>query len=169
MDETRLFMHRLTMPRAAKLEARFHTFTACRRGVAAVEFGLVALPLVLMLLGVLQFVVFQYTQITLNNALYETAGAPEAEVTALIPNQAGYKSKLCGKVMSTGSYCLSNVLVEMAPLATYATTRTPIQGLLFLGAPSGTPMILRASLPVIQFVPYMPQLVTKSSVVFVRP
>lgn len=169
MDQSCHHSKRLRAPSAIRPRTQLGSFTACRRGGAAVEFGVLVAPLVMMLLGTLQFIVFQYTQITLNNALYETAGAPEAEVTALVPDKAGYTSKLCGKVMNTGSYCVNNILVEMAPLAAYPTARTPIQGVLFLGGASKTPMMIRASLPAMQFVPFIPQLITKSSVVFVKP
>lgn len=147
---------------------RMRTFAACRRGFATVELGFVALPLLLLLIGVFQFVVLQYTQISLNNALYETASSPETEITALVPDKNGYKTKICAKVMSTGNYCRDNILVEMQPLSSYSTSKQAIAGTIFIGGVAGTPMLLRAAMPVTQFVPFIPRLVTKSSVVFLR-
>ena len=147
---------------------RMRACADCRRGFASVELAFVALPLLMLLLGVFQFVLLQYTQITLNNALYESASSPEPEITALIPSKSGYKDKLCAKVMSTGSYCRDNILIEMQPLSLYATTKQEITGNIFIGGIAGTPMLLRAAMPVTQFVPFIPQLMTKSSVVFVR-
>lgn len=143
-------------------------FARCEKGIAALELGLVAMPLTMLLVGILQLVVFQYTQSLLSNGLYDSAARPPASVLA--SDQSLFKGDLCDRiVIMARASCVAAVVVEMARLDSVATTATPITGTTFSSGTSQQAIVLRAALPVTQFVPFIPVMTAKSSVVFRKP
>ncbi|KAB1072842.1 TadE/TadG family type IV pilus assembly protein [Methylobacterium planeticum] len=146
---------------------RLVRFGTCARGAAAVEFALLAWPMVGLVLGILQFVMIQYTQVLLNDRLHVSAAIPEAELLA--GDQAGYKTRLCERiVVVVMATCQASLLVELAPLSATPTAETAVAGTTFAPGSKNDVMLLRASLPVTVFVPFIPRVAARSSVVFRR-
>ncbi|GEP10751.1 TadE/TadG family type IV pilus assembly protein [Methylobacterium gnaphalii] len=139
-----------------------------QRGASAVEFALVATPFLMLCLGVLQFVMLYYTQLTLSDALYSSASNPETELTS--GNKSGYVAKLCAKIAFQAD-CLNStkgVKVEMMRLADLSTSPTAISGTAFSTGAIGDVLVLRATMPAPRIVPFIPILTAKDSVIFRR-
>ncbi|MBX9929945.1 MAG: pilus assembly protein [Methylobacterium sp.] len=139
----------------------------CQGGVAALEFGIIAGPLVMLIVAVLQFIVYQYTQNLLNNALYDSAAIRETAITS--NNKTGYKTAICNKiVIMATAQCATAIIVEMQPLQDVSKTSSPITDGPFTSGTVAQVILLRAILPVTQFVPFIPAMNAKASVVFRR-
>lgn len=166
----------LTMPRfrPCSQSDRAIGIASCDRGTAAIEFSLLVLPLVLLILGILQFYSLHITQTTLADYLYQSASKPECEPELLAGNKSGYKSKICAK-SAFPSTCNSNIKLEMAPIQSFTdpistTKASPITGTIFDKGSSNDVLILRATITVDRFLPLTSPLFTaKASAVFRRP
>ncbi|SFU96946.1 Flp pilus assembly protein TadG [Methylobacterium sp. 174MFSha1.1] len=146
---------------------RLRELRDCRRGVASVEMAFLAWPTIFMIIGALQFVIAQYTQVLLSNALYDSASAPEPEL--LLASADLYKTTLCAKirVMQTQS-CKAQVVVEMMRLTDAPTAATGVTGATFSAGSSGDALLLRAALPTLRILPLIPAITAQASVVFRR-
>lgn len=139
-----------------------------RRGSVAIEFAILAWPLIALLVGSLQLAIHQYTQLTLANALFNSAAAPEQAL--LLGDQASYQAVLCRKVnILPFNTCMGNVKVEMMPLSSLPTTPTPITGTSFTIGASQTVMALRASVVSVKILPGFPVSQTIGAVLFRVP
>ena len=139
-------------------------------GASAVEFALVAMPFLMLCMGIFQFLILHYTQQTLTNTLYSSASSPEAELIS--GNKSGYIAKVCANIIfSTDCLSTTNGLkVELVPLSSLATTATVITGTDALNpGSSGDALVLRASMPAPLVLSFMPRLMAKDSVIFRRP
>ncbi|MDP4022473.1 pilus assembly protein [Methylobacterium sp. NEAU 140] len=140
---------------------------ADRRGSVAVEFALLVWPVILLVMGGIQLAIYQYTQLTLSNALFDTASDPEPAV--LLGNQAGYKSIVCARIrIMPAATCEEKLLVEMTPLAAVPTGTLSIQGAAFSPGLPMNLLVLRAAIPAVKIVPLWPPTWAKASVVFRR-
>jgi Flp pilus assembly protein TadG len=141
---------------------------ACRRGSTAVEMALLAWPTILLVLGALQLILAQYTQALLSNALFDSAAAPETELTRA--DAATYRETVCSKiVVMPAATCRARLLVEMTRLADAPTAATAVAGTAFTAGSVGDALLLRAALPNIRLLPaVIPNLPAKASVVFRR-
>lgn len=140
----------------------------CRSGAAAVEFALIAFPLVMLVLGMLQFVIYCYLQQTLSDALYQTASDPEPELLA--QDKPGYVAKFCARIAFSDS-CLNQstgIKIEAMKLANAPTAPTAITGTTFDTGASRDVILLRATMAAPRIVPMIPELVAQDSVVFRR-
>lgn len=170
MSLRRSILRRVALMRSA-VQARpdaSRKMLACESGATAVEFAMIAFPLVILVLGVFQFVMYFYLQQTLSNALYQTASAPESEV--LSQDQAGYITKICAKI-AFGTTCLDRakgIKVEAMKLANVPTTALAITGTTFDTGTSQDVILLRATMTAPQIVPLIPALIARDSVIFRR-
>ena len=140
----------------------------CRSGATAVEFALIAFPLLMLVLGLLHFVIYCYLQQTISDALYQSASEPEAELLAR--DKPGYKAKICARIAFTQS-CLnqtSGITIEAMKLPDVPTASTAITGTSFDTGASQDVIVLRAAMAAPRLVPLVPQLVARESVVFRR-
>lgn len=137
-----------------------------KRGATAIEFAIVSLPFMLLSLSILQFLFLHYTQSTLSDALYNSASKPEASLTTSV-SKADYKNVVCAANAFTTN-CNSLISLELMKLDNVPTTRTPISTTFTSGA-SGDALMLRAELPVLKVVGFMPTLTARESVIFRRP
>ena len=140
----------------------------CRSGATAVEFALIAFPLLMLVLGLLQFVVYCYLQQTISDALYQTASEPEPEILA--QDKPGYVARICAKVAFRQS-CLGQaggITVEAMRLPNVPTASLAITGTVFDTGASQDVILLRAKMPAPRLVPMVPELVAQDSVVFRR-
>lgn len=139
-------------------------------GASAVEFALVSLPFMMFVLGILQFVMLHYTQVSLSDALYTTASLPQTDATktALINEDlTTYKTNICAK-MAFKTDCMSKIVIEMMKLDDLPTGKTDISGASFDSGASGDLLVLRAKMPAPQIAPLIPVLTAKDSVLFRR-
>lgn len=138
-----------------------------RRGSTAVEFALLAWPIVMLVIGGIQLAIYQYTQLMLSNALFDTAASPGTEV--LTGDQDGYKTLVCASIrIMPAATCKAKILVEMAPLINVPTAAQSVQGTFFLPGVPMNLMLLRAAIPAVKILPLLPAIWAKSSVVFRR-
>ncbi len=140
----------------------------CRSGATAVEFALIAFPLVMLVLGLLQFVIYCYLQQTLSDALYQTASDPEPELLA--QDKAGYTAQVCARIAFSQN-CLSpatGIKIEAMKLPNVPTASTAITGSTFDTGASQDVILLRATMAAPRIIPLIPELVAKDSVIFRR-
>ncbi|MEA1832241.1 TadE/TadG family type IV pilus assembly protein [Methylobacterium durans] len=142
-------------------------FRRAARGSLGVEMAVLMWPLVMLLVGITQFLMHAYTQVLLSNALFDSAARPETELTA--GDAAGYKTKVCAKILLlTQAGCRARLVVEMTQLSSAATSATAVTGATFSPGATKDLLLLRAALPSVRYVPFLPILTAKASVVFRR-
>src|SRR3954451_12575853 len=125
---------------------------ACRRGSVAVEMALLAWPMIGLIIGILQLVIVEYTQVQLSNALYDSASSPETEIIA--GTAAAYKAKVCTKLIAMPiATCNARLLVEMMKLSDAPTAATAVAGTTFDPGAANEALLLRAAIPTTQFLP----------------
>lgn len=152
---------------ARKRLRRRSSFRVDTKGATAVEMALLAWPTFMLILGILQLVFIQNTQALLNDAVHDSGAKPEAEL--LLGSAGLYKQTLCGRMIFMGRQtCIDTVKVELMPLTSAPKAETPISGATFQPGLPNEAMLLRAALPVIKLVPFIPQFTARSSVVFRR-
>ncbi|MEA1834043.1 TadE/TadG family type IV pilus assembly protein [Methylobacterium durans] len=153
--------------REPRIAGAFRRFGACARGASAVEFALLAWPMIGLVLGILQYAVVQYAQVVLSDRLHLSASRPEAEL--LLGDRAGYRALLCAKIVVVPSAtCQARLVVELAPLSASPTAQTPVRGASFSAGLPKEVMLLRAALPIPIVVPFVPAVTVQSSVVYRR-
>lgn len=136
-------------------------------GATSVEMALLAWPTILMIVGVLQFVIAQYTQLMLSSALYDSASTPEPEL--LLGSASVYKATVCEKLrIVQPDSCKAQIVVEMMRLSDAPTTATAITGSTFSAGSANDALLLRAALPTLRILPLIPAITAQASVVFRR-
>lgn len=141
-------------------------FTRCASGSSAIEFSALALPFLLLIVCIIQYYALHLMQSTLSDALYQSASKPEASL--LTGSQSSYATTLCNKT-AFPAICTATLKVELQPLQNAPTAKTAITGGTFNAGTSNDVLVLRASTQVVQFIPLIPILTAKASVVFRRP
>jgi Flp pilus assembly pilin Flp len=130
-------------------------------GATAVEFALVVWPFLMICLGIIQFLFLSYTQSTLSDALYGMASQPA------IGTQAAYKSTICGKNAFTVN-CTSNLKLERWTLANLPTSSTAVGSAAWQGV-SGDIVVLRAIVPALSVIGFLPTMNASEAVIFRLP
>ncbi|WP_207919307.1 TadE/TadG family type IV pilus assembly protein, partial [Methylobacterium segetis] len=154
-------------PARSEAASPLRRFGACRRGASAVEFALLAWPLIGLVLGILQYVVVEYAGVLLSDRLHISAGKPETEL--LLGDRAAYRALVCGKIVVVPSAtCRARLVLELAPLSAGPTAPTPVTGATFSAGLPKEVMLLRAALPIPIVIPFVPAVTVRSSVVYRR-
>jgi Flp pilus assembly protein TadG len=102
-------------------------FTASRRGSAAVEFAMVALPFLALIFGILEISMVYLVSTTLENATSDTArkirtGELQATGTA---TAATFASSICGELSWLGSNCSTNLYIDVRTFSSFADINQP--------------------------------------------
>ena len=106
-----------------RCQSRWRFFLSCNRGSSAVEFALVALPVIMLVMGIIQIGIFYITQSALDNGVVQTAELLRNNFTtgssASLPAAASLKTN----VVAYGGGLIfnnSNLAVEIRQLNTLA-------------------------------------------------
>jgi Flp pilus assembly protein TadG len=124
----RSFAH---LAETCRLPRFFGLFMRSRRGSAAVEFALIALPLVAIIFAALQFAIILLAQQELNRAADETGRAVMTGKISSTSGQTGYLSqsdfqkKVCSYLVAL--FNCSNLMINMQTASSFsaASTSTP--------------------------------------------
>jgi Flp pilus assembly protein TadG len=109
---------------------RRRRFIRDRRGVAAVEFALVAMPFVFMLFAVLELALFFWVSTSVENAMNEAARRIRTgEVQNAGTGKAGFKADVCDRMIWLKSQCLSNLSLDVRTFEQFddITQSDPVQ------------------------------------------
>ena len=148
-----------------RLGGRLRAFVGDERGAAAVEFAFVGVVFITALLAVLQFALVFLTQMNLHDAVSDAATGNNAQTLA--GNRSAVVTQICGRLVIADN-CVANIRLETQPLSAYGGTSQPI-GATFSAATARTPMLIRARVPVVTFVPGLPDLSVSGSALYSRP
>ncbi len=126
-----------------------------QRGVAAVEFALLALPFILLLICVMQLGLYYLTQVALDAGTVKEAESLRAifstGTTPVTPAGATLKANI---VSGSGGGVVSNgLIVEIQPLANLDSGTVAISDGLASYGSAWTPLVLRAKYSFSTFVP----------------
>jgi Flp pilus assembly protein TadG len=104
-----------------KLKAALARFARAERGATAVEFGLICLPVMAMLFGVIELVLVFLVSTTLETAV-ETASRTirtgDFQQSAT-PTKAAFRTMVCAEMSWLGPGCTDNLYVEARTFATF--------------------------------------------------
>lgn len=102
-------------------------FGRAKRGAAAVEFALIALPFLTLVFGVLELGMVMLVNTTLNQALGATARMVRTgQVTnATASSATGLKSVLCDQMSWLGSDCTSKLNLDVRSFSNFAGVNGP--------------------------------------------
>lgn len=134
-------------------------------GATAVEFAFIGMVFITLLLGILQFALVFLAQMLLHDALSEAATGKTAATYA--GSQSQVVTQICGRMFMLDN-CNTNLALEAQPLASYATAQQPISGTIFVAPAIGIPMLMRAKVPVVTFVPGLSQLSISATALYSR-
>ncbi|WP_332686010.1 TadE/TadG family type IV pilus assembly protein [Bosea sp. (in: a-proteobacteria)] len=147
-----------------RLAGRLGAFARDARGAAAVEFAFVGVVFITLLLAVLQFALVFLAQMNLHDAVSDAATGNNAQTLA--GNRSAVITQICGRMVIADN-CVANITLETQPLSAYGGAAQPI-GATFSSATVGTPMVIRARVPVVTFVPGLPDLSVSGSALYAR-
>lgn len=147
-----------------RLGNRLRAFAGDERGAAAVEFAFVGVVFITVLLAVLQFALVFLTQMNLHDAVSDAATGNNAQTLA--GNRSAVITQICGRLVIADN-CVANIRLETQPLSAYGGAVQAI-GATFSSAAAGTPMLIRARVPVVTFVPGLPDLSVSGSALYAR-
>jgi len=92
-------------------------------GSAAVEFGMVALPFILMVFAILELGIVFVTDSVLENATIETGRLVRTgQASAQSMTAATFKTSLCGRMSIFSADCASRATVDVRVIPQFATT-----------------------------------------------
>jgi Flp pilus assembly protein TadG len=154
----------MTARATGRLMRRLRGFAGDTRGVAAVEFALVGLAFITILLAILQFAMVFLSQMLLHDALSDAASGNSAQTYA--GNRGAVAAQICSRLVLAPN-CVGSIRLEAQPLAAYGAARQPVGGT-FTAAAVGTPMLMRARVPVVTFVPGLPDLSVSGAALYAR-
>lgn len=145
--------------------ASLRAFHGDRSGATAVEFAFVGIVMVTLLLAILQFSIAFLSQMNIHHALSDAATGNNAQTLA--GNRASVVTQVCARLLMIDN-CTANLRLETQALANYSTVSQPITGAVFVASALGTPMLMRASAPVVTFVPFLPTLRVSGAALYMR-
>jgi Flp pilus assembly protein TadG len=148
-----------------QLIVRLRAFRRDAAGATAVEFAFVGLIFITLLLGIIQFALVFMAQMYLHDAVSDAATGRTAGTYA--GNRAQVVTQICARLIAIDN-CGSNLLVENQPLNNYPTAAQEISGAVFATPAIGTPMLIRARVPVVTFVPGFPTLRVSATALYAR-
>ena len=99
-------------------------FARAERGVTAVEFALISVPLLMLIFGVLELGLVMLVITTLDGATQGASreirtGRFQTSLTQPDVTAAGFKSLVCGKMTWLSSQCASQLVVEVQTFANF--------------------------------------------------
>jgi len=101
-------------------------FTNNRRGAAAVEFALIAVPLVFVLMAILDLAMVFLVATSLDAATTKTARQIKTGQMQLAgETQAGFESAVCGNMGWLASQCMSNISVSVQSFSSFSSVSPP--------------------------------------------
>lgn len=145
--------------------SRLRAFGRDRSGATAVEFAFVGMIMITLLLAILQFSIAFLSQMNIHHALSDAATGNNAQTLA--GNRTSVVTQICGKLLMIDN-CAANLKLETQALASYSTVSQPITGATFTASALDTPMLMRASAPVVTFVPFLPHLRVSGAALYMR-
>ena len=109
-----------SLTRLSRFTARFRR---AERGVTAMEFALVSLPLMLMTFGLLELAMVFLANVTLDNATYMAAREIRTGEfqTGSATAQSDFKSLVCTRMTWLNSRCATDLWVSVQTFASFAT------------------------------------------------
>ncbi len=137
---------------------RWRPFVRDNRGVAAIEFAMIALPLFIMIGGIMEMALVFLISISLEEAASAMArqiriGNYVAPGATSASSLTAFKTSLCADIkLVPAASCLQQIQVDVRPLSnTFSSTATsPISGgsfnssgLCFYSGSGGTPVLMR--------------------------
>ena len=139
---------------------------ARRDGSAAVEFGIIAVPFLMMLFAILEIAVIFLTDTVLENAVIDAGRqvrTGEADRTGM--NTEKFKTKICANMSAFANNCTSRLTVDVRVLTSFRNPPTdPLStgtfnpsGLEYLPSQPGNIVIVRAWYKQPIFTPFMNQ------------
>lgn len=112
--------------RFGRLLARFANG---RRGAAAVEFAMVALPFLMLIFGIMEISMIYLVSVTLENATVEAARQIRTgnfqNGSASDQTAAYFQGQICGQLSWLGSNCSSNLFVDVRTFTSFASINQP--------------------------------------------
>jgi Flp pilus assembly protein TadG len=97
----------------------------CKRGTAAVEFALVAIPFFMLLFAILEASIIYFASITLENGMYEVARLIRTGQIAPGEDAAKqFKEALCGEVNALLS-CEDNLYIDVRAFSQFGGSQIP--------------------------------------------
>lgn len=104
---------------------RFEQFASDKRGLAAVEFALIAIPFFLLIFGLLEVCVIFIMSSVLEHGASEVAREIRTgQLQQAGVSEADFKTKLCGELFNLMS-CDSKLHTDVATFTSFATTGNP--------------------------------------------
>jgi len=100
-------------------------FGADKRGAAALEFALVAAPLIMLICGCLELALIILLSVTLDNATDMTAREIRTGITTQANSTAtSFKQEICSRMGWLGGSCMSQLMVDVQTYPTFANVPT---------------------------------------------
>ncbi len=143
----------------AQVRRRRRSLVRDSRGAAAIEFAMIALPLFIMIGGIMEMALVFLISVSVEDAASAMArqiriGAYVAPGEASAPSLTAFKASLCADIkLVPAASCIQQIQVDVRPLnaLTFTTTApSPISGgvfnstgLCFYSGSGGTPVIMR--------------------------
>jgi Flp pilus assembly protein TadG len=119
------------MPGPASPSTRLHRFAARfakgRRGAAAVEFALVAIPFLALTFGIIEIGAIYVVSVALENATNQAAReirTGQLQITGGA-TAASFKTLVCNQLTWMGSSCASNLYVNVETFSNFQTIAQP--------------------------------------------
>jgi Flp pilus assembly protein TadG len=111
-------------PRRRRLRGPFvRSLIRSTNGSAAVEFGMVALPFIMMVFAILELGIVFVTDSVLENATIETGRLVRTgQASAQSMTAATFKTSLCGRMSIFAADCASRATVDVRVIPQFATT-----------------------------------------------
>jgi Flp pilus assembly protein TadG len=105
---------------------RFAAVLRCRRGVAQIEFALVAIPFMLLLVGTLEIAVMFFTDSVIEGATKEAARQIRTgQVQESADPEAAFRAKLCKELF--GIIDCSKVVFNVQTFSSFSSVSMPIE------------------------------------------
>lgn len=121
--------------------------------------------LIITLIAIVQFALSYLQQDTMSNRLFDIASSRDDAAVSM--SQAQIRDSICSK-LSFVKDCKTAMLVEMAPVAKFATGAQPVTGTLFESGAPGDAMLLRAKVKAMNILPGAREHDIEASAVFAR-
>lgn len=141
-----------------------HTFGRCTSGSTAVEFSLIIAPLLLLLLGAMQFALYSLESQRLSNAVYDIASVKN-DVTR--EGHAPIAQLIC-RQLSLVESCTAKLRIQLAPVTQYPSVRMPVASDLQDPGAAGDMMLIRVEADLQPFIPWVGSMPLRASALFVR-
>ncbi|MEM9964654.1 MAG: TadE/TadG family type IV pilus assembly protein [Asticcacaulis sp.] len=96
-----------------------------RKGATAVEFALIAGPLILMILACLELALVVLVSVSLENAVETSARKIRTDNMAGITSAQTFREDICGRMDWLSGSCMDNLHVDVRTFTSFASAATP--------------------------------------------